>query len=604
MSEGLVLPVGADLTELNAAFASISASAVKMGAKLNATMAGSQAAFNKLPRAAPSMAGAFQSAFSRIGSSGQSMFRGMAATSQATMAAISRSMSALGFAGGIGGIGGIGAALAVTMKSVSSAADMETLETAFAPLLGGADKAQVRIKELAKFAADTPFELPEVAKASRVLEVLTRGTLATGNGLRMVGDVAATTGQPFEELALWIGRLYDGLQSGRPVGEALARLQELGVVTGGVRGRIEELQKSGAAGNEVWQVAAGALGRFSGAMETQSQTWNGKMSNFKGNVANALAEFGKPIMDSLKPYLDSVTRTAENLGKTAADWGKRVAESVRFISAAFSSGQMGALVGKSIKLGFITATNFLWRSLHAAFAGAGQYLIEYFRTGIEMFRILGTADFWRGMGNSLIGIFLDTVAFFQKGISAAMESVRPLAEMIGQGDKIDSAKNVLGESAGILREEAAAYYAKAGAQLKPQLDRITSRLETALKNIGDRAATAFNKAGDLIDPTATAAEARGLKARIQATMDAAKKEIEGSMKAAKVSVEQPEASLKAAVARSAAPAVMSLTRIGGGGFASTVMNNLIAETKRQTGYLKTIATNTAGPNKTAPAAFA
>ena len=118
-----------------------------------------------------------------------------------------------------GGLGGLGAGIALTMKSVSSAANIEGLETSFAPLLGGADKAQARIKELAQFAADTPFEMPEVAKASRVLEVLTKGALSTGQGLRMVGDVAATTQQPFEELALHIGRLYDGLQSGRPVGE-------------------------------------------------------------------------------------------------------------------------------------------------------------------------------------------------------------------------------------------------------------------------------------------------------------------------------------------------------------------------------------------------
>ncbi len=43
---------------------------------------------------------------------------------------------------------------------------------------------------------------------------------------------------------MWIGRLYDGLQSGRPVGEAMMRLQELGVISGDTRNQIENLQKS------------------------------------------------------------------------------------------------------------------------------------------------------------------------------------------------------------------------------------------------------------------------------------------------------------------------------------------------------------------------
>ncbi len=512
---------------------------------------------------------------------------------------------------GVGaGLGGIGAGLALTMKSIGGAANMEGLETSFAPLLGGADKAQARIQELAQFAAATPFELPEVAKASRVLEVLTKGALSTGAGLTMVGDVAATTQQPFEELAQWIGRLYDGLQSNRPVGEALARLQELGVVSGDVRSRIEEMQESGAAGNEVWQVAAGALGRFSGAMAAQSQTWNGKLSTFKDNVAMAMAEFGKPIMDAIKPYLDSVSKMAGGMGKSAADFGRRIAESIKFISAAFSSGQVGALLGSSIQLGFINATNFLWRGLNAAFAGAGQYLIEYFRTGVAMMQIITTADFWSGVGNSLTGIFLDVIAFFQKGIAAALEAVRPLAEMIGQGDKVTSAKKGLNDSAGILREEASGYYGKAGEQLAPAMEKINNRLQTALTNIGYRAADAFAKAGDLIDPGATAEQVRAVVDKIKSTMEATQKEIDAVNKSSQIAFQPlsigPSGDTKKkspaeAVRQTFDRSVMSLTKIGGGGIAPIVHSGKLTPTpspkgagpgREKDGFLKTIAGHT------------
>ena len=523
--DGLVIPVGADLTGLHQAFSTIRASAARMGQKINSSMGANQTAFNKLSSSTTSAGGAFHGLFSRIGSGGATAFSGLTSASKAAFASISSSMALLGVGGGLGGLG---AGIALTMKSVSSAANIESLETSFAPLLAGADKAQARIKELAQFAADTPFEMPEVAKASRVLEVLTKGALSTGQGLRMVGDVAATTQQPFEELALHIGRLYDGLQSGRPVGEALARLQELGVISGDVRSRIEELQKSGAAGNEVWQVAAGALGRFSGTMDAQSRTWNGKLSTFKDNVSMAMAEFGKPIMDALKPYLNSASNMAGRLGKSAAAFGQRIAESIKFISAAFSSGQVGALLGSSIKLGFIDATNFLWRSLNGIFAASGQYMIENFRTAVEMVNILTKADFWKGMGNAIIGVFLDAIAFFQKGLAAALEAVRPLAEMIGQGDKVSSAKKTLNDSAGILREEASGYYNKASGQLAPMINQVTERLKTAWANIGERFAAAYANAGDLIDPTAAAAEVRTIMDLIREMMKITQTELDAA----------------------------------------------------------------------------
>lgn len=218
------------------------------------------------------------------------------------------------------GIGSIGATIA---KSIGAAAEMETLETAFEPLLGSAEMAEQRMKELAKFAAETPFELPEIAKASKELETLTKGALATGKGLEMVGDIAASTNRPFDEVAVSVGRLYDGLQSGRPVGEAMMRLQELGAISGDTRAKIEALQKEGKKGDEVWIIAERALGRFSGSMEKQSQTWNGRISTLKDNVNLAFAAMGQPVIDSLSPILDSwadkdFTEMGQRLGEDLA----------------------------------------------------------------------------------------------------------------------------------------------------------------------------------------------------------------------------------------------------------------------------------------------
>ncbi len=405
-------------------------------------------------------------------------------------------------AGPVAAVAGIGSLTAAFGKAIGKAAEMESLQTAFQPLLGSAEAARERIAELAAFAASTPFELPEVAAASKTLETLTRGALATGDGLRLVGDVASATGQPFEAIATTIGRLYDGLESGRPVGEALARLQELGVVSGDTRSRLEALQEQGVKGAEAWAVAEAAMGRFSGGMKLQSGTWAGLMSTLKDNIGQAFAAFGAPILDVLRPYLASAADTAGKLAAKAAEFGQKVAGTVRLVAAAFQTGNLTTIIATSLRLAFINSVNFLWKTLRASISAAGQYIVECFKNAVAIFQIITTADFWKGMGNALIGIFLDAVGFLQKGLAEALEIARPLAELFGKGDQLSGAQDALRESAGFLREQAADKYSRAGDQLAPAAAKIAERLAEAGTAIAQRFQDTFEATGDVIDPTA------------------------------------------------------------------------------------------------------
>ena len=192
--------------------------------------------------------------------------------------------------------------------ALNQAGMFEDYTSSFEVLLGDVGRAQERMRDLARFGATTPFELPGIVRASITLETLTKGALSTGDGLRIVGDVAAGVNQPIEDLAMWFGRLYDGLQSGRPVGEALMRLQELGIMSGDVRSEIEELQKSGMAGNEVWAVAARSFERFSGMMEERSKNLSGRLSNLSDVWTNLRAALGRPLAAIVKPIISGFTR--------------------------------------------------------------------------------------------------------------------------------------------------------------------------------------------------------------------------------------------------------------------------------------------------------
>lgn len=188
---------------------------------------------------------------------------------------------------------GIGAAAILGGKLVQSfvraGSEMEDLTTQFKVLLGSTTDAKKRMEELSKFAQTTPFQLKDVANASRTLETLTQGALSTGDGLRLVGDAAAATGADFQNLSIHVGRAYDGLQSNRPVGESMMRLQELGLVTGDTRTKIEELQKAGK-GKEAWQVLQDQLKKTEGGMKELSGTVTGLTSTFKDQLSAAMRQ--------------------------------------------------------------------------------------------------------------------------------------------------------------------------------------------------------------------------------------------------------------------------------------------------------------------------
>ena len=122
---------------------------------------------------------------------------------------------------------------------------LEKSEIQFATLMGDADKAKKHVDSLFQFAKKTPFETEPIIQASKYLQQFGGEALNTTKNLTLVGDASAATGAEFSDLSMWVGRMYGNLQAGKPVGEAMARLQELGVITPKVRLKIEKMQKAG-----------------------------------------------------------------------------------------------------------------------------------------------------------------------------------------------------------------------------------------------------------------------------------------------------------------------------------------------------------------------
>lgn len=207
--------------------------------------------------------------------------------------------------GGAAAMGGI-------MKGIASNAQFEDFQTRFESIYGTIEgiqdpvaSAKAHIQDLSTFAATTPFELPQVTKASQLLLTFGGVALDTEENLTRVGNAAAASGQSIDEVAFWYGRAYNAIQAGQPFGEAAMRLQEMGILGGDARLQIEALQQSGASSGEVWSAFADGLNAPNDAMEKLGKTWNGLMSTMGDTIDMSLRNATAPLFNILKPALES-----------------------------------------------------------------------------------------------------------------------------------------------------------------------------------------------------------------------------------------------------------------------------------------------------------
>ena len=338
---------------------------------LRQTISNNRRAIITLGAAATAAAGAFV-AFRTA----RAALRGVGSAARSARTAVRGLQTTVsGFSGGallpvMGGIAALALPIAAGLKSINEAADFETIQVGFEVILGSAEKAQARLEELTEFAATTPFQLTNIANASRTLEVLTQGALSTGDNLRLLGDVAAGTNQPIQELAVWFGRLYDGLNSGRPVGEALARLQELGIITGATRAKVEELSGTAEGGAKAWEAIAESFTRFGGSMARQSQTVNGLISTLRDNIDAVFRSVGQPVNNLfIKPAIEESIRLVNSLVPKIDEIGQA-------FQRAAQNGNLGGFVADSIRLGVLEGIEFVSQQIPALAFRIGSDLGE------------------------------------------------------------------------------------------------------------------------------------------------------------------------------------------------------------------------------------
>lgn len=274
------------------------------------------------------------------GKAGSAAFGGMAGAASKLRTIIGATLGLAGFAG---------LSLAIK-KSVTDGIKfnsfIEQQTISFKTLLGSMDLAKKRMDELEIFAARTPFDLPGVVTMSRQLEALTNGTMATEEGLRLVGGAASAVSADLESATTWMARLFTSLEGGEPFGLSIRMLKMMGLVTTDMSNDLEKLSGKALGTAGAMDVMRKTFGRFSNAMEEQSQSFGGLTETFKDGIQIMLGAATMPIFTRLKVQLKALADF---------DWksvGMKIGDAIEVGFQEFAGGRGTEFIGLIIEAGF------------------------------------------------------------------------------------------------------------------------------------------------------------------------------------------------------------------------------------------------------------
>jgi tape measure domain-containing protein len=204
--------------------------------------------------------------------------------------------------------------------AVKSAADLETLETSFVSLTGGAQQAAMMMQQLNEFTANTPFQIEAVANAARQLIASGTEVSQVNTQLQFLGDIAATSGSSIEEIAAIFAKVN---AKGKVELENLNQLAERGIpifkALADATGLPADALGAGAVSvdefNRVLQGFAEQGGFAAGAMDRLSKTAAGRFSTALDNAKLALANVGEQVLPFVNEGLQKFTTLMQGLAR-------------------------------------------------------------------------------------------------------------------------------------------------------------------------------------------------------------------------------------------------------------------------------------------------
>jgi len=244
-------------------------------------------------------------------------------------------------------IAAVGSTLSMTMTpailglggaALKIAGDFEQSQIAFTTMLGSAEKAEAFLKDLAKFAANTPFDLPGLESAAKkmlafgfasedVIPMLTAvgdAVSAVGGGKDVIAGVTTALGQMRAKAKVSAEEMAQLAERGIPAWEILA--EKMGVDVP----KAMELAGKGAIDGikGVDALVAGLNERFAGTMEKQANTLIGQVDRLVDESGLLLRKLGTILMPFFQPIADFLSKVIAGVSDML-DWFSRLDPSIQ-----------------------------------------------------------------------------------------------------------------------------------------------------------------------------------------------------------------------------------------------------------------------------------
>nr|DAR01282.1 MAG TPA: tail tape measure protein [Caudoviricetes sp.] len=199
--------------------------------------------------------------------------------------------------------------------------EYQQLEIAFETMLGSKSQADALMAQLIDTAATTPFEMKEIAEASKMLLAYGMAADEVNGTLIRLGDIAAGLSIPIKDLAFLYGttmvqgRLYTQ-DLNQFLGRGIPLADELAKQFGKNKSEVKKLVEEGKIGFPEVQKAIEALtnegSKFGGLMEAQSKTIKGQKSNIEDAWEQMMNEIGRSQEENISGALDITGKLIEN----------------------------------------------------------------------------------------------------------------------------------------------------------------------------------------------------------------------------------------------------------------------------------------------------
>jgi len=193
----------------------------------------------------------------------------------------------------------------IATDSMEAAAQVESYMVTLKTLLGSSFDALSRMEEYQQIAAKTPFELSEVVEAGNKLQTLGRYSKDT---LVMLGDLAAASGKPFEQVMSAYSKLVTGQK-----GQAVEQFRDLLITADDwVKATGKGVTKNGEmlATTKEMEAVIGRIMReknFTGMMAAQAETTKGKVSNLNDSLFQLQSAMGEKMQPTQKQFIKDLT---------------------------------------------------------------------------------------------------------------------------------------------------------------------------------------------------------------------------------------------------------------------------------------------------------